>query len=232
MLQVRIGPSKRPGILKFWKFIAAALSLASFSIFLLQKYSDIFSLTTEKKAMSERLKKMKSVNPCPVMICSKEQFSFYIQSGAANVVPPKICFRNELVLGVEKKNAGVGINAVIINGKTGELIQTGHYNMWDGDVNPLIELLKTTETGSIVLMASYDEASSKLNDEARELILNLGSSFVKSLGFRDNWIFVGGKGAEVDKTFEKHMKHDPQNNKYEFWPELIDLTGCIPKYPN
>uniref|UniRef100_A0A3B4AUG2 ILEI/PANDER domain-containing protein n=1 Tax=Periophthalmus magnuspinnatus TaxID=409849 RepID=A0A3B4AUG2_9GOBI len=118
---------------------------------------------------------------------------------------------------VEKKNAGVGINAVIINGLY---------------VNPLIELLKTTETGSIVLMASYDEASSKLNDEARELILNLGSSFVKSLGFRDNWIFVGGKGAEVNKTFEKHMKHDPQNNKYEFWPELIDLTGCIPKYPN
>ncbi|XP_020778873.1 protein FAM3C-like [Boleophthalmus pectinirostris] len=229
MLQVRIGRSNmpRPSVLRFWRFIAVALVVASFSIFLLQKYSEIISVVT----VPEKLKmEKKTVNPCPTLICSKDHFSFYIQSGAANVVPPKICFRNQLFLGKEKQNTGTGINAVILNGTTGELVHTGYYDMYSGDSKPLIELLQKTETGSIILMASFDEPSSKLNEEARQLILDLGSSSVKSLGFRDNWIFVGGKGLRVKSTFEKHIKNDPKMNKYETWPELIELSGCIPKY--
>jgi len=41
-----------------------------------------------------------------------------------------------------------------------------------------------------------------LNDEARELIQQLGSKAIKSLAFRDSWVFVGAKG--IDNTlFEK-----------------------------
>lgn len=234
MLHVRIGPAKmpRPSIFRFWKFIAAALILASFSTFFIQKYSDLFSVTTVKTTVRDTIKmEGKPVNPCPTTICAKDHFSFYIQSGAANVVPPKICFGNELVLGVAKKNAGVGINIVVVNGKTGALLTTGHYDMWAGDVKPLIDFLKTTETGSIVLMASYDEPASKLNEEARTLILDMGSSLIKTLGFRDNWVFVGGKGAYIESTFEKRLKNDHSTNKYGGWPELIDISGCIPKYP-
>lgn len=43
----------------------------------------------------------------------------------------------------------------------------------------------------------------RLNEDARKLIAELGSSSVKSLGFRDNWVFVGGKGASVQNNFEK-----------------------------
>lgn len=222
----------RSSTFRFWKFIVAALTLATFSIFLIQKYSDVFGLTTEKTRQTEILKmEKKPENPCPTTICSKEHFSFYIQSGAGNVIPPKICFRNELILGSAKKNAGVGINVAIIKGQTGEIIRTGHYDMYGGDVKPLVEFLKTIETGSIVLIASYDEPASKLNEEARELILDLGSSSIKTLGFRDNWIFVGGKGATVQSPFEKHLKNELKNNKYDGWPELIEISGCIPKYP-
>lgn len=42
-----------------------------------------------------------------------------------------------------------------------------------------------------------------LNDEAKQLMADLGSSAVHSLGFRDNWLFVGGKGATVKSDFEK-----------------------------
>uniref|UniRef100_A0A8C6TD53 ILEI/PANDER domain-containing protein n=1 Tax=Neogobius melanostomus TaxID=47308 RepID=A0A8C6TD53_9GOBI len=171
-----------------------------------------------------------AVSPCPTTICPENHFSFFIQSGAANVVPPKICFRNELVLGVAKKNAGVGINVAVLNGKTGELLKSGHYDMWAGDVKPLIDFLKVIEKGSIVLMASFDEPATKLNEEARKLILDMGSSMIKTVGFRDNWIFVGGKGANVQSTFEKQLKNDQGKNKYDGWPELIDISGCIPKY--
>ncbi|KAG7231603.1 hypothetical protein INR49_010998 [Caranx melampygus] len=98
------------------------------------------------------------------------------------------------------------------------------------EVQPLVEVLKSIEKGSIVLMASFDDPSTKLNEEARKLIAELGSSDITTLGFRDNWVFVGGKGAEGKSSFEKTMKNDNAKNKYENWPELIDLQGCIPKY--
>lgn len=43
----------------------------------------------------------------------------------------------------------------------------------------------------------------RLTDEARKLISELGSKNVHSLAFRDNWLFVGGKGFAVKGDFEK-----------------------------
>uniref|UniRef100_A0A4W6BSJ8 ILEI/PANDER domain-containing protein n=1 Tax=Lates calcarifer TaxID=8187 RepID=A0A4W6BSJ8_LATCA len=189
----------------------------------LQKYSDSFTGTTflMNQVFIVLLTCSFKAALCDFNIsltpknCPGDHFSFLIRSGAANVVPPKICIQNNLVLGGVINNAGYGINVVILNGEK---------------VKPLIELLKSIEKGSIVLMASYDEPSSKLTEDARKLIAELGSSVVQSLGFRDNWVFVGGKGATVKSNFEKYLKNDNMKNKYENWPELIELTGCIPKY--
>uniref|UniRef100_A0A3Q3EEC2 ILEI/PANDER domain-containing protein n=1 Tax=Labrus bergylta TaxID=56723 RepID=A0A3Q3EEC2_9LABR len=144
------------------------------------------------------------VEPCVMMKdCPEKHVSFYIQSGAGPSVEPKICIQNKLVLGSQLKNTGYGVNMVILNEK-----------------QPLIDLLKTLEKGSVVLIASYDNIASRLDDEARELIAELGSSSVLSLNTRDSWVFVGGKGAASDK----------KNNTYDNWPELVDLKGCIPDF--
>lgn len=100
------------------------------------------------------------------------------------------------------------------------------------DVAPLIMFLKEIEDGTIVMMASFDDASTKwareermwmchftwrwclpsyvcycrLNDEAKSLISNLGSSVINALGFRDNWIFVGGKGIRTKSPFEQVIR--------------------------
>ncbi|KAK5927297.1 hypothetical protein CgunFtcFv8_012467 [Champsocephalus gunnari] len=168
--------------------------------------------------------------PCPQRSCPQDQFSFLLQSGAANVVAPKICFQDKLVLGQVLNNAGVGINVVIVNGRTGDILRTDFFNMYSGDVKPLVALLQGLEEGSVVLMASYDEPATKLSDDARQLISELGSVSVKSLGFRDSWVFVGGKGASADRTMEKHSKNNKATNKYDQWPELLEVQGCIPKY--
>uniref|UniRef100_UPI003AAD9004 protein FAM3C-like n=1 Tax=Centroberyx gerrardi TaxID=166262 RepID=UPI003AAD9004 len=167
---------------------------------------------------------------CGVKNCSEDHFSFFIQTGAANVVPPKICLENKLVLGSATNNAGSGINIVVVNGRTGEVIKSGHFRMYDQDVQGLLDFIKSIEKGSAVLMASFDEPATNLNDEAKELIGELGSSAIQSLGFRDNWVFVGAKGGGMKSSLEKHLKNDKENNKYEGWPEVIDLEGCIPKY--
>uniref|UniRef100_A0A8C5MU04 FAM3 metabolism regulating signaling molecule C n=1 Tax=Leptobrachium leishanense TaxID=445787 RepID=A0A8C5MU04_9ANUR len=162
-------------------------------------------------------------------ICPDKHLAFKMASGAANVVGPKICVDDNILMSGVKNNVGRGINTALVNGKTGELIDTKYYDLWGGDVNPFIEFVKKIEPGTIVLMATYDDGATKLNDEARKLISELGSSSITSLNFRDNWVFVGGKGIKTKSPFEQHIKNNKDTNKYEGWPEVVEMEGCIPQ---
>lgn len=42
-----------------------------------------------------------------------------------------------------------------------------------------------------------------MNDEARRLFEELGSTAIKELAFRDSWVFVGAKGIENKSPFEQ-----------------------------
>ncbi|XP_077328580.1 protein FAM3C isoform X1 [Lithobates pipiens] len=165
-------------------------------------------------------------------ICPEKHFAFKIASGAANVVGPKICVDDNVLMSGVKNNVGRGINTALVNGKTGELIETKYYDLWGGDVVPFIEFVKKITDGTIVLMATYDDGATKLNDEARKLISELGSSAINSLAFRDNWVFVGGKGIKTKSPFEQHIKNNKDTNKYEGWPEVVEMEGCIPQKQN
>ncbi|XP_027131609.1 protein FAM3C [Larimichthys crocea] len=230
--------ARRQNFRKVWQCMLLLVPVILFITFMLQDNSnEIFSaewrraIISRFDSQSTKTLPKQSAAMCNTKVeCPEETYGFYIQSGAANVMPPKICLQNKPVLGMVLNNAGIGINIVIVNGKTGEAIKTGHFNMFTGEVQPLIDFLKSIDKGSVVLIATYDEPASKLNDEARKLMAELGSTAIQSLRFRDSWVFVGGKGAAVDSSFEKHVKNDPANNKYENWPELIELHGCIPKY--
>ncbi|XP_034146126.1 protein FAM3C isoform X2 [Esox lucius] len=150
-------------------------------------------------------------------------------SGAASVVGPKICLEDNILMSGVKNNVGRGMNFALVNGKTGELIKTEFFDLWAGDVNDVIKFLKTVEEGTVVMVATFDDAATKLNDEAKTMISELGSSSIGSLGFRDNWIFVGGKGIKTKSPFEQHIKNNAETNKYEGWPEVLEMEGCIPQ---
>ncbi|KAJ4924989.1 hypothetical protein JOQ06_003936 [Pogonophryne albipinna] len=162
-------------------------------------------------------------------LCPAGHWAFKMASGAASVVGPRICLDDKLLMSGVKNNVGRGINIALINGKTGDLINTAFFDMWGGDVAPFIKLVKEIEDGTIVMMASFDDAATKLNDEARKLIADLGSSIVSTLGFRDNWIFVGGKGIKTKSPFEQHIKNSAGTNKFEGWPEVLEMEGCVPQ---
>ncbi|XP_075884792.1 protein FAM3C-like isoform X2 [Nelusetta ayraudi] len=169
----------------------------------------------------------RTATPCSLVQCPRNERSFFIQSGAANAVGPKICINDKLVLGTVKNNAGIGINVVVVNGQTYEVMRTNHFNMFDGEVAPFIKFLNGLESGAFVLIASFDEPGTKLNDEARKLITELGSTYIRSVGFRDSWVFLGRKGATSSSRFEKYVKNDKETNKYDHWPELLSLEGCL-----
>ncbi|XP_072309875.1 protein FAM3C [Eucyclogobius newberryi] len=189
------------------------------------KISDILarSVPNETTAKPVRLK-------CGLLReCPKSHFAFKMASGAASVVGPRICLEDKILMSSVKNNVGRGINIALVNGRTGELLKSAFFDMWGGDVAPFIKFLKEIEDGTVVLLASFDDPATKLNDEARKLIADLGSTMVSQLAFRDNWIFVGGKGIKTKSPFEQHIKNSANTNKFDGWPEVLEMEGCIPK---
>ncbi|XP_027439564.1 protein FAM3D isoform X3 [Zalophus californianus] len=144
--------------------------------------------------------------------CPDNFFAFKISSGAANIVGPTMCFENLVIMSPVKNNVGRGLNIALVN-----------------DVKLLVKFLKDIPEGTLVLMASYDDPGTKMNDETRKLLSSLGSSYANQLGFRDSWVFLGAKDLKDKSPFEQFLKNNPDSNKYEGWPELLELEGCVPQ---
>ncbi|XP_028849776.1 protein FAM3A [Denticeps clupeoides] len=160
--------------------------------------------------------------------CPQKHLAFRIVSGAANVIGPKICLEDKILVSSVKNNVGRGLNVALVNGVSGEVLDIKSFDMWAGDVADLLKYLRPLHEGTLVFVASFDDPATKLNDEARRLFEELGSTAVKELGFRDSWVFVGAKGIENKSPFEQRMKNNKNNNKYEGWPESLEMDGCVP----
>ncbi|KAK3557771.1 hypothetical protein QTP86_000273 [Hemibagrus guttatus] len=218
------------GILRLIVLVSAFL-LAAFLAFQLLEINMDISLSrilgkpgvTDESTKSTR-HKCGLYKPCP-----EHHFAFKMASGAASIVGPKICLEDEILMSGVRNNVGRGLNIALVNGKTGKLIKTETFDMWGGDINPLIQFLKGIEEGTVIMMATFDDSSTKLNSDARKLISALGSSYINSLSFRDNWLFVGGKGIKTKSPFEQYIKNNAETNKYEGWPEVLEMEGCIPQ---
>ncbi|CAL9682912.1 unnamed protein product [Knipowitschia caucasica] len=219
------------GVFKFATilFVFIVGILLAFQILDLQldfKLPDILSksVPTNEATVKPARAKCSLVRECP-----PAHFAFKMASGAASVVGPRICVEDQILMSSVKNNVGRGINIVTMNGRTGEVVKVAFFDMWAGDVEPFIKFLKEIEDGSVVMMASFDDPATKLNDEARKLIADLGSSIISQLAFRDNWIFVGGKGIKTKSPFEQHIKNSADTNKFDGWPDVLEMEGCIPQ---
>ncbi|KAM9272195.1 protein FAM3D [Cariama cristata] len=169
-------------------------------------------------------------NKCRIQkSCPQNHFAFKIISGAANVVGPSICFNGMILMSSVKNNVGRGLNIALVNGTSGQLLKADTFDMYSGDVNQLDTFLQEIKHGTIVLTASYDDAATKMNDKVRAHFVELGSSHVNKLGFRDNWVFLGAKGLKNKSPFEELIKNNEKTNKYDGWPELLDMEGCAPR---
>ncbi|XP_028923833.1 protein FAM3A isoform X2 [Ornithorhynchus anatinus] len=161
--------------------------------------------------------------------CPEQHFAFRMVSGAANVIGPKICLEDRMLMSSVKNNVGRGLNIALVNGVNGELIDAKFFDMWAGDVNDLLKFIRPLHEGTLVFVASYDDPATKMNEETRKIFSELGSTNIKELAFRDSWVFVGAKGVQDKSPFEQHVKNSKSSNKYEGWPEALEMEGCIPQ---
>ncbi|XP_072286695.1 protein FAM3A-like isoform X3 [Pyxicephalus adspersus] len=114
--------------------------------------------------------------------CPDKHFAFRVVSGAANVIGPKICFEDRMLMSSVQNNVGRGLNIALVN-----------------DVSELLNFLRPIHEGTLVLLASYDDPATKMTEEGRKMFAELGSSVSKEVAFRDSWVLVGAKGV-LDKT--------------------------------
>ncbi|XP_051516977.1 protein FAM3A-like [Myxocyprinus asiaticus] len=185
----------------------------------------LFSGGQEEPTPEPRPRKYKCGLSAP---CPPKHLAFRIFSGAANIIGPKICLEDKILVSSAKNNVGRGLNIALVNGVNGEVLEIKAFDMWEGEVSELLKFLWPLHEGTLVFVASFDDPATKLNDEARRLFEELGSTAAKELDFRDSWVFVGAKGIENKSPFEQRMKNSKSSNKYEGWPESLEMDGCIP----
>ncbi|XP_041067574.1 protein FAM3B-like isoform X1 [Carcharodon carcharias] len=170
------------------------------------------------KASSQKQHKCDHQKSCPI-----GTFAFLVLSGAEKSKPPKICFEDEILLGDVKNNFGQGMNIAIVEAKTGKLVDTGNFDLWGGDNSePMIDFVKKAPDGSLILMATFGESSTRLTEEAKKYIEALGSVEVQKLAYRGNWVFLGTKGFGLPKSFRREKIINSES-----WPAEIQIDGCF-----
>uniref|UniRef100_A0A3B3WND0 ILEI/PANDER domain-containing protein n=1 Tax=Poecilia mexicana TaxID=48701 RepID=A0A3B3WND0_9TELE len=172
----------------------------------------------------------KAVPKCSLSaVCPSDHFAFKIQSGAANVVGPKICFDGKNIMSHIMNNVGPGLNIVVVNGENGVVEKFGHLNMISGNSADILAYLNEIKPGMIVLVASFDDAATKMTDEIRQMFVEMGSTLIGSVKRRDNWVFAGRTGIKIKSFFEQRAENDKETNIFDGWPGMVEVGGCFPR---
>ncbi|XP_072470878.1 protein FAM3B isoform X2 [Notamacropus eugenii] len=167
--------------------------------------------------------------------CPPNTYAYRLLSGGGKDKYAKICFEDELLLSEEKGNVARGINIAIVNYNTGKVIHTQYFDMYEGDNSgPLIQFIKNAPQKSLILMVTHDDGSTRLKDDAKNAIEELGSKEIKNIKFRSSWVFLGGKGVDFPENIqrEKINHSDDRKNRYMGWPAEIQIEGCLPRDPS
>ncbi|KAK5912573.1 hypothetical protein CesoFtcFv8_002432 [Champsocephalus esox] len=208
----------------------AVLPLAAVIVVLLITWTVSFnSFDVQKKARNILISTAPKTKCGLSRVCPPDHFAFYIVSGAANVIGPKICFEGNIIMSNVKNNVGSGLNIVVVNGENGDVETFTYFNMHIGNSDAILEYLKNIDPGMIVLVASFDDVTAKMTDEIRAVFVGMGSTLITSVKRRDNWVFAGGAGRDNKSLFEKKAVNDESTNVYEDWPDIVELSGCYPR---
>ncbi|XP_009471853.1 PREDICTED: protein FAM3B [Nipponia nippon] len=163
--------------------------------------------------------------------CSPGNYAYRILSGGGKGKLAKICFEDELLVSEEKGNVGRGINIAIVNYKTGKVTSAKFFDMWEGDHSgEMVTFIKNAPEGSLLLMVTHDDGSTRLKNDAKNLVEGLGSKEIRNMKFRSSWAFIAAKGFKLPDNIQKEkINHSDKNNRYGGWPAEIQIEGCIPR---
>ncbi|KFP49723.1 Protein FAM3B [Cathartes aura] len=155
--------------------------------------------------------------------CSPGSYAYRILSGGGKGKLAKICFEDELLISEEKGNVGRGINVATVNCNC-VIDSTDH----SGE---MMTFIKNVPEGSLLFMVTHDDGSTRLKNDAKKLVEELGSKEIWNMKFRSSWAFIAAKGFKLPDNIQKEkINHsDKKKNRYDGWPAEIQIEGCIPR---
>ncbi|NXK47389.1 FAM3B protein, partial [Chauna torquata] len=134
--------------------------------------------------------------------CSPGSYAYRARSGGGKEKLAEICFEDELC---------------VIN-------STDHSE-------EMVTFIKSAPQGSLLLMVTHDDGSTRLKSDAKKLVEALGSKEIQNMKFRSSWAFIAAKGFKLPDNIQKEkINHsDNKKNRYSGWPAEIQIEGCIPR---
>ncbi|NXM34835.1 FAM3B protein, partial [Oxyruncus cristatus] len=155
--------------------------------------------------------------------CPPGNYAYRILSGGGKEKMAKICFEDELLMSEGNGNVGRGINIATVNCKC-VTDSTDH----SGE---MMSFIRNAPEGTLLLMATHDDGSTLLKNDAKKLIEELGSKEIMNIKFRSGWVFIAAKGFKLPDDIQKEkINHsDRKTNRYNGWPAEIQIEGCVPR---
>ncbi|NXF35459.1 FAM3B protein, partial [Nyctibius bracteatus] len=134
--------------------------------------------------------------------CSPGNYAYRILSGGGKDKLAKVCFEDELCV----------------------IDSTDH----SGE---MVTFIQNAPEGSLLLMVTHDDGSTRLKNDAKKLVEELGSKEIWNMKFRSSWAFIAAKGFKLPDDIQKEkINHsDKKKNRYGGWPAEIQIEGCIPR---
>ncbi|NXO96583.1 FAM3B protein, partial [Certhia brachydactyla] len=170
------------------------------------------------RAPAPKRQKCDHWSPCP-----PGNFAYRILSGGGKQRRAKICFEDEQLISEENAEVGSGINIAIVNCNC-VIDSTDHSR-------EMMDFIRNAPEGTLLLMATHDDGSTRLKNGVKKLVEELGSKEIKNIKFRSSWVFIGAKGFKLPDNIqrEKINHSDKTKNRYKGWPAEIQIEGCIPR---
>uniref|UniRef100_A0A915CIH6 ILEI/PANDER domain-containing protein n=1 Tax=Parascaris univalens TaxID=6257 RepID=A0A915CIH6_PARUN len=155
--------------------------------------------------------------------CRQGEIPMSFYTGTDKNDSPSLCVNGHFYMDRGVNGAGRGLNLVVIDAKTHQVLRCGHFDTYAEDSTELVMFLEQLLPDEIVAVVSFDEASTRLSDLARQIFYELGSSFIQNLKFRSSWYFIGQKGIDGYSAFEDLTM--PSGND---WAKAINKKICVP----
>ncbi|XP_047439158.1 protein FAM3C [Mugil cephalus] len=207
-----------------------ALHLTAVTVVLLITWGISINLFGAQEKANDILATRAPVPKCSLSrVCPPDHFALYVTSGAADIVGPKICFNGKIIMSHVLNNVKPGLNIVVVNGENGAVEKSDSLNMKTGNPEDNLAYLKEIKAGMIILVASFDDVTTKMTNEVREIFVGMGSTLIQSVKRRDNWVFAGRAGTKIKSLFEQRTVNNEKTNTYEGWPGVAEVGGCFPR---
>lgn len=154
--------------------------------------------------------------------CPYDQLSFYVKTGFENKEGPTICYQNNVIVSHKRGNVYRGLNVVVINDRTLEVVNTKSFDtyIYDEDLKEFIK--NEVKENDLVIIASYDESAVSLSEESRNWLKVLGSTEADRIKFRDSYMLIGQKGLQQGDAIE--YRNERGDRRYS---DTIEKTGCF-----